>query len=550
MSCLVPRESPGEPSASAASREKARRADFRSAAARADACLQLLIETSSDCAVFILYADGRVRDWNAGGQGLFGGDPSEMVQKPFATLFAPDEQADGLPGRMLDEAMRDGASSKVAWCRRLDGSRFPARIDCRAIAGPAGAILGFGCAIRDLSEKQELDRLRAAVRAEGAGEPKVAAAETTSTALLSMISHEIRTPLTGIKGFTEALALQELTPLQRRYVELAGASCTALMSVVDELLDFSALEAGDIDLKEEPFAVAGLAHGALSMVLGTAGPKGLALSLSIAPNVPPTVVGDRGRIRQVLLNLLANAVKFTLRGSIRLAITAESGTGGAEMLKFAVVDTGIGIPQDRLPRLFNRFSQADASIRDRFGGTGLGLAICKQLAERMGGEIGVETALGHGSTFWFTIRLARAPVAAAPSAPRLQGVAAPRGVRVLLVEDGRMNQEIARIFLEHAGYEVSVAEDGAAALAALERDTYDIVLMDMQMPGMDGPETTRRIRARGGRLAEMPIVALTARVFSEDVAECLDAGMNGHLAKPFDRADMVATVERFTAKAA
>ena len=549
MSCLVPRDSPGEPSASAASRSKPRRLEPGSAAARADLCLRLLVEASSDCAVFTLHADGRVADWNAGGHGLFGGEPPEMVHKPFAALFAPDEQADGLPGRVLDEAMRGGVSTSVAWCSRVDGTRFAARIECRAIAGPAGTILGYGCVVRDLTEKRELDRLRAEARKDE-GLPHDDAAVTASTALLSMVSHEIRTPLTGIKGFTEALALQDLTPLQRRYVELAGASCVALMSVVDDLLDFSALEAGDIDLKEEAFAVAGLAHGALSMVLGTAAPKSLALSLSVAPSVPPTIVGDRGRIRQILLNLLANAVKFTLRGSIRLAITAERGAGGADMLKFAVVDTGIGIPEDRLSRLFNRFSQADASIRDRFGGSGLGLAICKQLVERMGGEIGVETALGHGSTFWFTIRMTRAPVAASPGAPRLQGGAPPRGVRVLLVDDGRMNQEIARIFLEHAGYDVKVADDGAAALVALEQGTYDIVLMDMQMPGMDGAEATRRIRARGGRFAEMPIVALSARVFSEDVAECLDAGMNGHLAKPFDRAEMVATIERFTAKAA
>jgi CheY-like chemotaxis protein len=286
------------------------------------------------------------------------------------------------------------------------------------------------------------------------------------------------------------------------------------------------------------------------MVLGNAAPKNLVLSLSIAPNVPPTILGDRDRVRQILLNLLANAVKFTLRGSIRLSISGEPAADGGEKLKFAVIDTGIGIPEDRLSRLFNRFSQADASIRDRFGGTGLGLAICKQLVERMGGEIGVETALGHGSTFWFTIRFVRAEVAPVTGPPHPRDAAPSRGIRILLVDDGRMNQEIARIFLEHAGYEVRVADSGAAGLEALDTETCDIVLMDMQMPGMDGLETTRRIRARGGRFAELPIIALSARVFSEDVAECLAAGMNGHLGKPFDRVEMVETIERFTANAA
>jgi PAS domain S-box-containing protein len=550
MSCLVPRESPGEPSAGIAPRAKLRRSDTGSAAARADLCLRLLIEQATECAVFMLHADGHVADWNAGCQRLFGLSPSDIVQQPLAMLLVVDEPAGHTAAELIDEAMRNGASSRLVWCRRADQTRFSARIDCRSITSPAGTMLGYACVVRDTSEGRELDRSRAEPRASGGVKPSVDAAETTSSALLSMISHEIRTPLTGIKGFTEALALQELTPLQRRYVDLTSASCTALMSVVDDLLDFSAMEAGDIDLKEEPFAVAGLAHGALSMVLGTAAPKNLALSLSIAPNVPPTVIGDRGRIRQVLLNLLANAVKFTLRGSIRLSISVETVIGGGEMLRFGVIDTGIGIPADRVPRLFNRFSQADASIRDRFGGTGLGLAICKQLAERMGGTVGVETALGRGSTFWFTIRLARAPAAAPPAVARPHGAAQARGVRVLLVEDGRMNQEIARIFLEHAGYQVRVVDDGATALAVLDAETYDIVLMDMQMPEMDGLETTRRIRARGGRFAELPIVALSARVFSEDVADCLEAGMNGHLAKPFDRVEMVSTIERFTAKAA
>jgi PAS domain S-box-containing protein len=546
MTYVVPRESPAESSAGPSSRVTAARRSETSAAARADLCLRLLIESATDHAVFTLHADGHIADWNGGGQRLFGYGPADIVQKPVASLFAPDEQADGRPGHMLDEAMRGGGATSITWCRRRDGGHFPARIEIRTARGPAGAILGFACVLRDLSDKRELDRRRAGKEDADAGAP---ADDATSTALLSMISHEIRTPLTGIKGFTEALALQDLSPLQRRYVDLAGASCAALMTVVDDLLDFSALEAGDFELKSEPFAVAALAHNALSMVLGTAAPKNLALSLSIAPNVPPTIVGDRDRVRQILLNMLANAVKFTLRGSIRLAISGEPAADGGEALKFAVIDTGIGIPQDRVSRLFNRFSQADASIRDRFGGTGLGLAICKQLVERMGGEIGVETALGHGSTFWFTIRFVRAAAAPAAGPAHPLGAASPRGVRILLIDDGRMNQEIARIFLEHAGYEVRVADSGAAGLDALDTETCDIVLMDMQMPGMDGLETTRRIRARGGRFAELPIIALSARVFSEDIADCLAAGMNGHLGKPFDRAEMVATIERFTAKA-
>ena len=297
-----------------------------------------------------------------------------------------------------------------------------------------------------------------------------------------------------------------------------------------------------------PVSLAQLAHGALSSVLGTAGPKGLSLAVKIAPDVPPTLLADADRLRQILLNLLTNAVKFTLRGSVTLRVTHEGTRSDGERVKFAVVDTGIGIPDNRMERLFNRFSQVDQNIRNRFGGTGLGLAICKQLVERMGGEIGVETALGHGSTFWFTLTLPRARAASVASARTAQAPASRKNVRLLLVEDRTMNQEIARVFLEHAGYQVDVVDNGPAAISAVQNARFDAVLMDMRMPEMDGLEATRRIRRLGGDVAQLPIIALSAGVLPNDVSECYAAGMNDHIGKPFDRDEMYRVIEQWTAK--
>lgn len=518
------------------------------ALARPDIRLPLLIESAVEYAIFTLHADGRIADWNDGGEHLFGYDAADIVDRPVDVLFALEEQGENLPEHLLDEALRCRRSAGTGWCRRQDGARFPARVEFRLVGEPSGPWHGFGCIVRDVSEQRELEQLRADASREAVAREDTQSAEQASSEFLSMISHEIRTPLTGVKGFTDALALQELSPLQRRYVELANASCTALMTIVDDLLDFTRMDAGEIDLREEPFAVAALAHTALSMVLGVARPKSLSLSVTIAPGVPACLLGDQGRLRQILLNLLANAVKFTLRGSVSLQITTQATANDREIVKFAVVDTGIGIPEDRLPRLFNRFTQADASIRDRFGGTGLGLAICKQLVERMGGEMGVTTALGYGSTFWFTVSLPQVRPAPPAAADRPLGAAPSKNIRVLLVDDGRMNQEIARIFLQHAGYGVHIVDNGADAISLVQTEPFDAVLMDMQMPEMDGLEATRRIRSLGGEFARLPIIALSARVFSDDVAQCLAAGMNDHLGKPFDREEMSRVIDRWTAK--
>ena len=513
----------------------------------ADRHFRLLADCATEYTVFMLDTEGRIADWNSAAQRLHGYAAAEVVGRPVGVLFAPDDAAREAPGRALEEARRAGCSVRAATCLRKDGHRFAVRAELRAIRDAAGACLGFGHLMRDMSDQGAPESPRdgrPAPAARGQAEMQKAASD-----FMAVISHEIRTPLTSIKGFVDILAAENLSPLQRRYVDLTRSSCAALMSVVDDVLDFTRIESGAIDLDPEPLSLAVLAHNALSTVLGTAGPKGLSLAVKIAPDVPPSLIGDRGRLRQILLNLLTNAVKFTLRGSVTLEVTHEGRAGSGERIRFAVTDTGIGIPENRLDRLFNRFSQADADIRSRFGGSGLGLAICKQLVERMGGEIGVETALGRGSTFWFRLTLPRAHGVPAAPAEGPQFLTVRKDVRLLLVEDGSLNQEIARVFLEHAGYDVRIVDNGRDAIDAVQASRFDSVLMDMQMPEMDGLEATRRIRALGGDYARLPIIALSARVFPEDIEQCRAAGMNDHIAKPFDREQMYQVIERWTARA-
>lgn len=508
----------------------------------------LLAECASEYAVFMLDPDGLVADWNCGAQRIYGYAAADIIGRHVGVLFTPEDLADGVPNEALEDARHRGKSVGAGWRLRQSGERFPARAEMRAIRDAGGSFLGFGSVTRDMTELQALDDVRSEARRDQDARGRAESANQATSDFLAMISHEIRTPLTGIKGFADILVAGDLSPLQRRYVELARSSCAALMTVVDDVLDFSKIESGQFDLHPEPLSLATLAHNVLSAVLGTAGPKGLSLAVTIAPDVPTLLLGDPDRLRQILLNLLTNAVKFTLRGGVTLAVTHEGTRPEGECVKLAVIDTGIGIPENRLERLFNRFSQADRDTRSRFGGTGLGLAISKQLVERMGGRIGVETALGRGSTFWFTVTLPRAAAVPAGPADGMPASTPAKNVRLLVVEDRTMNQEIARVFLEHAGYDVHVVDSGAGAIAAVQTERFDAVLMDMQMPEMDGLEATRRIRALGGDLARMPIIALSARVRPEDILECRAAGMDDHLGKPFDRHQMYRVIDRWTAR--
>ncbi|WP_232630553.1 GAF domain-containing hybrid sensor histidine kinase/response regulator [Methylobacterium sp. Leaf118] len=371
------------------------------------------------------------------------------------------------------------------------------------------------------------------------------AASRAKSEFLATMSHEIRTPLSGLLGYTDLLLDDPtLGHPSRLHAERVRSAGSALLTIVNDILDFSRVEAGQIELAPVPFPLLALVEEATEIVRAGAAQKGLYLALEMAADLPETVVGDRDRLRQVLLNLLNNAVKFTRRGGVTLTLAAEDAAGPVAALSLAVRDTGIGIPAAKRHLLFERFSQVDGTIGREFGGTGLGLAISKRLIGLMGGTIEIESEPGQGSTFRVLVPL---PVAATAAVPAAAPASPPRrrACRVLLVEDVFLNQEMGRAVLALGGHIVDVASSGAEAIQAVTATPYDLVLMDIQMPGMDGMTATRRIRALGGAAAAVPIVAMTANVLPHQMAEYLAVGMQGHVGKPFKREALLAAVERW-----
>ncbi|HEX2090006.1 MAG TPA: PAS domain S-box protein [Actinomycetota bacterium] len=631
---------------------------------------ETLIEVSP-IAVVLISNEGTITSWSPAAERLFGYTAEEAIGKDIDDVVANDPEIREEGRALLAQALAGAELHAVTRRTRKDGTL----VDVELLASPVfigGERVGFYTLYHDISELQQARR-------------DAEAAARAKSAFLATMSHEIRTPLNAVIGMTGLLLDTNLAPEQQRFAEVIRNSGDTLLSVINEILDFSKIEAGRLDLEDQPFDLSNCIESVLELVATTAAEKGLDLAYSLDPEVPQTIRGDETRLRQILLNLVNNAVKFTERGEVVLTLGATqrrggNGSEGAYELHFAVRDTGIGIPEDRMDRLFESFSQVDASTTRRYGGTGLGLAISKRLVELMNGRMWVESRVGEGSTFHFTINAESAP--AVPPAyrrrsPELQGKRvlivddnatnrqilrrqteswgmlaretesprealewirrgdpfdigildmqmpdmdgltlageirnhrdanalplvmltsigrhaepgmeefavnltkpikpsqlfdalmdvfgqhpaaearaapaaqverpAPGGLRVLVAEDNAVNQQLAVLLLQKLGYRADLAGDGTEVLEALERQPYDVVLMDVQMPEMDGMEATRRIHQRWPAERRPYIIAVTANAMEGDREACLAAGMDDYLSKPIREEELSAALTR------
>ncbi len=391
--------------------------------------------------------------------------------------------------------------------------------------------------------------LRAANQAAEGALRQAEQANEAKTDFLASMSHEIRTPLSGIISYTELLLDEPLRPSERLYAKRIEAAGSAVLTLVNDLLDFARIEAGRTTIEVKPFSLVSLVDNAVSIVRALADKKRLPITLELDPDLPDAVLGDEPRLRQILLNLLNNAVKFTPAGRIVVRVDHRGTSDAGERIGFSVSDTGIGIPARHRHRLFQRFSQLHQSEGDATHGVGLGLAISKSLVELMGGRIGFESNEGCGSTFWIEVSLPRASRSALePNEPG--EVPAFGTARILVVDDLEMNRDIASAMLRRAGCEVNAVSDGASAIDAVASQHYDLVLMDIQMREVDGITATRRIRQLPAPAGMVPIVAMTANVLPQQVRAMKDAGLNDHVGKPLTRSTLIAAIDRCLRSAA
>ncbi len=375
------------------------------------------------------------------------------------------------------------------------------------------------------------------------------AANIAKSQFLATMSHELRTPMNGVLGMLDVVLKTPLTEQQEDYIDVARSSAQSLLRVLNDVLDFSKLEAGAVEIENTPYSPSHLIDQVAALLRPRAEEKGLQLTVDTGLDIPEMLVGDSVRLRQVLVNLIGNAIKFTDRG--RVEVSAGVGkTRNSDQLMITIRDTGIGISEAATPKLFKHFAQADSSMSRRFGGAGLGLVICKQIVELMGGEIGVRSEERIGSAFWITIP-ARIPADCdVKSADRSdknmasEAMPAARAMHILAADDHPVNQQVLKLFLASAGHEVVMVENGQLAVEAMDMHSFDAIIMDIEMPVMDGVAATKAIRARTGADSETPIIAVTAHALSGDREKYLDAGMNDYVSKPFNQEELQAALAR------
>jgi len=497
---------------------------------------RLLAERSPD--VIVRYdLEGRVEYLSPAAR-AYGWDPDKAVGANLADALDPEDLERN--DRLLAELASGGAASvgdQNVWRARAAEGRlvwFEGRSS--AIHDDAGRAMGAIAVLRDVTERKAMEDELRAKRAEAE------AAAVAKSQFLANMSHEVRTPLTGVIGFAGLLeAMPDLSPTARRYVSRIGASAETLLAVVNDVLEFSKLEAGQIELDLQPFDPQAEIEAATDLVRDQAEAKRLTLHVEWTKPPPSRIVGDAARLRQVLLNLLTNAVKFTDAGSVCVRASHRRGR-----LKVTVRDTGPGVPSELAGRLFQRFSQIDGSNARRHGGTGLGLAISKGLVEVMGGEIGLQRASGPGAAFWFSVPAPEAPEELASPAQAPTADLALERVRILVVDDVAVNRELISTILLAFEVEVVQASSGAEAIEAALTQAFDVILMDLQMPGMDGFAAAAAIRAHTDLNRSTPILAISANVLPADVEASLAAGMNDHICKPIDPRDLILKIAKWT----
>jgi PAS domain S-box-containing protein len=496
---------------------------------QAEARAHTILESAAD-GILTFDAQGTIESINQAAQALFGYSAQEVIGMHIDALIPALEQV-GAHGFDADSAVREVVG------RKRNAETFP--VDLTLSEAKLSQRTLYTGIVRDIT-----DRLMAA-----AALRKADAAEAASRAksqFLATMSHEIRTPMMGVLGMTELLLRTKLTTRQREFADSAHRSGNALLGIINDILDFSKIEAGMLDLESVDFAPRQLVEDVIEMLAERSRAKGLKLTAQVGDGVPAVVRGDPGRLRQILANLASNAIKFTASGEVSVEVSPAGTEGAPSRLRFVVRDTGIGIPPEVQARLFKPFTQADGSTTRKYGGTGLGLSISRQLALMMGGEIGLESEAGRGSVFWFNVSFAQARGDAAHPCPAPAAAEALSG-RILLAEDNSVNQEVARNMLADLGCEVLVVEDGIAAVAAVQAGSFDLVLMDCDMPVLDGYAAAKAIRAWEAGQAQpchIPIIALTAGALYADRQACLAVGMDDHLAKPYSLSQLRATIAR------
>ena len=511
------------------------------------------VVASSGDAVFSISAQGLINSWNAGAEVMFGRDAAAALGQTVETAV---RLVDSEP---MVEAMRRVGQGEPVHAIEVEVDH-PAG-GCRSVSMAVSAIrnalervVGLSVIARDITDRREAEQLRINEAAARQATLVAEAASRAKSEFLANMSHEIRTPLNGVIGMLQLLAGTPLDDGQRRFASVADASAKALLTLINDILDFSKIEAGKLELENLPFDLVEVAEQAVGILSVKATQKGLATHFDLQPGVARPRIGPADRIRQVLVNLLGNAVKFTEHGSVTLRIQADD--ADADALLFEVIDTGIGIPPDRLDRLFKSFSQVDASTTRQYGGTGLGLAISKQLAGLMGGTVGVRSEVGVGSTFWFKAKLPCDNNAMAAVSAPVQVAAPVAGLvsrHLLVAEDNEINQMVVGEMLRRLGYTADMVDNGRAAVEAVATKEYGLILMDCQMPEMDGFAATTAIRAAeaarpAGR--RVPVIALTANAIKGDRESCLTAGMDDYLTKPLDARELAATLTRWLAATA